>query len=69
MVYPVERSHPQHPHHLECPHCGRHTIVVHGEGRYACLNCGWHRDIAEDWAPVPIPLILLALFVFLLVIV
>lgn len=68
MVYPVNRAHPQHPHHLECPHCGKHTIVVHGESCYVCLNCGWRFDTQNEWAPVPLPVILLTLFIVLLIV-
>ena len=40
--------------HLECPRCGHRSVVAHGEGRYACVRCGWHRDVSENWEPVPI---------------
>ncbi|WP_155523467.1 hypothetical protein [Nodosilinea nodulosa] len=50
MLVPYrEGSHPHHPHHLECPHCGRHTIVTKAESYYVCLNCGWERDLANAW--------------------
>jgi ribosomal protein L37E len=50
MLVPyVDNSHPQHPHHLECPRCGRHTIVTKAESYYVCLHCGWERDLSRDW--------------------
>jgi rubredoxin len=50
--------HPHHPHELECPRCGRHSVVLHGESRYVCLACGWERDAAEGeglpfWLLIP----------------
>ena len=48
MIYSQDTVHPQHPHHLECPRCQRHTVVQHGETRYVCLSCGWFRDVS-DW--------------------
>jgi DNA-directed RNA polymerase subunit RPC12/RpoP len=33
---------------MECPRCGRRTIVPHGESLYVCLNCGWRRDLSES---------------------
>lgn len=33
------------PPQLECPHCGRHTVVMHGESLYVCLSCDWVRDL------------------------
>lgn len=45
----IETSHPDHPHHLECPRCGRHTVVTKAEGYYVCLSCGWERDLTNEW--------------------
>ena len=36
---------PVQPPQLECPQCGRHTVVMHGEGLYVCLSCDWIRDL------------------------
>lgn len=35
---------------VECPQCGKHSVVSHKEGVYHCLNCGFerHLDLAED---------------------
>jgi ribosomal protein S27AE len=30
---------------LECPKCGKHTIVQHHDGIYQCLNCDFNKDI------------------------
>ncbi|WP_035992664.1 hypothetical protein [Leptolyngbya sp. KIOST-1] len=50
MLVPYsDSSHPHHPHHLECPHCGRHTIVTKAESYYVCLNCGWERDLSNEF--------------------
>ncbi|HEY9738834.1 MAG TPA: hypothetical protein V6D06_21215 [Trichocoleus sp.] len=67
MVNQLEPTHPQHPHHLECPRCRRHTVVVHGESRYVCLSCNWERNV-EEWEPLPwlapiLFLLLLLLFI------
>ena len=29
---------------IECPRCGKHSIVKQGNTDYHCLNCGFHRD-------------------------
>jgi ribosomal protein L37E len=51
MLVPyVEGAHPHHPHHLECPRCGRHTIVTKAESYYVCLHCGWERDLSNEWS-------------------
>lgn len=47
-------------HHLECPRCHSHNIVVHGENRYVCLSCGWVRDVSSGWIEGP-PLFLVFL--------
>jgi ribosomal protein S27AE len=36
-----------HPSALECPRCGKHTIVNHHDGVYQCLNCGFKRDFSD----------------------
>ncbi|MEL6776124.1 MAG: hypothetical protein AAFO06_02625 [Cyanobacteria bacterium J06597_16] len=55
-------------HHLECPRCGHHSVVAHGEGRYACLRCRWHRDVASSSGPLPIPvLIAIAIITIILI--
>jgi ribosomal protein L37AE/L43A len=35
---------------VECPQCGKHSVVSHKEGVYHCLNCGFERrlDPAEE---------------------
>jgi ribosomal protein L37AE/L43A len=66
MVMHQPDHHPHHPHHLECPDCGRHTVVTQGESRYACLNCHWRRDIAEDWGGGFVPITVLAGLLLLL---
>ncbi len=62
---------PENSHHveLECPRCGRHSIVQHGSA-YICLNCGFRRDVTEgtsshlgDWLWLIVGVVLLlALF-------
>lgn len=68
MTYTPDSPHPQHPHHLECPRCGKHTVVVRGETRYACLNCNWWRDLNRvqlDDVPILIALFITALVVLM----
>lgn len=33
------------PNSLECPQCGRHSIVRHGDNRWSCLSCNFTRDL------------------------
>ena len=33
---------------LECPSCGRHTIVEHRAGVYRCIACDFERNFDED---------------------
>lgn len=40
--------------HIECPRCGRRSIVEHGEGRFSCVRCGWSRNVADGSEPIPI---------------
>ena len=57
--------HPIHPHHLECPRCGRHAVVVQGDNHFVCIACGWWRDTTEHWNPIPLILLLLGLLLLL----
>lgn len=66
MVSQLETTHPQHPHHLECPRCQRHTVVLHGESRYVCLNCGWQCDTAGWSIPIFPTLVILGILLVLL---
>lgn len=59
MIHSLETTHAHHPHHLECPRCGRHTVVLHGESRYVCLSCGWSRDVSDEWNVPILPLLFL----------
>ncbi|MEO1147585.1 MAG: hypothetical protein AAFY26_18540 [Cyanobacteria bacterium J06638_22] len=57
MAYTPDSPHPNHPHHLECPRCGTHTVVMYGETKYVCLNCNWQRDLNHiQWNDFPIVL-------------
>ncbi len=55
-------------HYLECPRCRRHSIVSTGEGKYACLNCHWQRDVANGWGDGPPPFIVIVAVVIIVVI-
>lgn len=33
---------------LECPKCGKHSIVEASPNRYHCLNCDFQRHILDD---------------------
>jgi len=33
---------------LECPSCGKHTIVEHRAGVYRCIACDFERNLAEE---------------------
>ena len=61
MTYPHETIHPQHPHHLECPRCKRHTVVLRGETRYICLHCNWWRDVSKQETPYLLILVIVGL--------
>ncbi|MEM9003844.1 MAG: hypothetical protein AAGE59_10000 [Cyanobacteria bacterium P01_F01_bin.86] len=38
---------------LECPNCGKHTIVSDQAGIYRCLNCDFERDLNTHTAQEP----------------
>ncbi len=40
-------AHHLHPHHIACPNCGQHTVVVKDENHFVCLNCRWSRNISR----------------------
>lgn len=40
---------------LECPDCGKHSIVQHQETRYICLSCNWEKDLSKPVPPPPKP--------------
>ncbi|MEB3356401.1 MAG: hypothetical protein VKK04_06720 [Synechococcales bacterium] len=33
---------------IECPKCGKHTVVLHAPDLYQCLNCDFRRDLSKD---------------------
>jgi ribosomal protein S27AE len=48
MVYQLEPQHTsQHLPHMPCPHCKQTTMVQHGS-LYACVSCGYRRDISDE---------------------
>lgn len=59
-------SHPLHPHHLECPRCGHHSVVVQNGNHYICLRCNWQRNVSEEWGCLPWPLAIILPFLLLL---
>jgi transcription elongation factor Elf1 len=36
------------PPNLECPKCGKHTIVQRKENLYCCINCDFKRDLDQS---------------------
>ncbi|MGF1495731.1 MAG: hypothetical protein ACFB8W_02740 [Elainellaceae cyanobacterium] len=32
---------------IECPKCGKRTVVLHSADVYQCLNCDFRRDLSE----------------------
>lgn len=32
---------------IECPRCGKHSVVQQTENAYRCLNCNFHRDLSR----------------------
>ncbi|MEM1278535.1 MAG: hypothetical protein AAGG53_00655 [Cyanobacteria bacterium P01_H01_bin.152] len=38
---------------LECPKCGKNTIVSHQSGVYQCLSCNFERDLGTEDTIVP----------------
>lgn len=61
-----EVVHPIHPHHLECPRCGRHAVVIQGDNHFVCIACGWWRDTTEHWNfPIPFIIVLIVLLLIL----
>lgn len=48
MVYQLEpQQASQHLPHMPCPRCKQTTVVQHGS-LYACISCGYRRDISDD---------------------
>jgi hypothetical protein len=35
---------------VECPKCGKHTVVRQSEHHYLCLNCDFQRDLSPPLA-------------------
>ncbi len=68
MLAQTDPAHPLHPHHISCPRCGHHNVVVaQDENRYHCLNCNWQRDISEGSGDFQlIPAIIATLLLLLL---
>ncbi|MGB7088382.1 MAG: hypothetical protein WBD47_22695 [Phormidesmis sp.] len=63
---PVDQLHDTY--HLECPRCGHHSIVTHGESRYVCLNCHWQRDVDGGWGDGPPPFLVLLAIAFIIIV-
>ena len=41
-------SHTQENNQVECPRCGKHTVVHPQANVYRCINCNFKRDIGRD---------------------
>lgn len=56
---------------LECPRCGKRTLVQKSQNRYQCLWCHFQRDLSGpglgggDWL-APIPALVLAALIMLM---
>jgi len=69
-MYLPSTPHPQHPHHLECPRCNCHTVVLQGDSRYVCLNCRWEQNLAQEgWEPLTTFLVAVLTIAFLLIVI
>ncbi|MGQ4649342.1 hypothetical protein [Lyngbya aestuarii] len=33
---------------VECPNCGKNTVIQSQEGIYRCLSCNFERDFSEE---------------------
>jgi ribosomal protein L37AE/L43A len=33
---------------IECPKCGKHTVVELNQNIYHCINCNFERDLSES---------------------
>jgi len=33
---------------LECPQCGKHSVVEHQSGVYVCLSCDFEKNLDDD---------------------
>jgi hypothetical protein len=40
---------------LECPKCGKHTIIQRNHDLFQCLNCDFVRDFSYVSEPIHIP--------------
>lgn len=36
------------PYLMECPECGRNSLVKHSANVYQCLNCHFRRDLSDS---------------------
>lgn len=41
-------NHDESETHFECPRCGKHCIIHIGDQTYACLSCGFRRDLSNQ---------------------
>ena len=70
LLEEVDQYTDTHPHHLECPRCGRHSVVLYNESIYVCLNCNWERDVSRhrSFGDGPPPfLVILALIIVIVI--
>ena len=53
---------------IECPRCGKHTVVQRTENAYCCLNCNFHRDLSRSGEESTVGLFITALITVLLLV-
>ena len=34
---------------VECPNCGKHSLVAQTRDKYSCLNCNFRRDLSRPY--------------------
>lgn len=39
----------EHIEMLECPNCGKHSLVAQSRDKYSCLNCNFRRDLSRPY--------------------
>lgn len=61
---------PEHPNPpMECPRCGKRTIVQDGSSIYTCLNCHFRKDVSQANTEAPSIWALLMIMVIVLLLI
>jgi ribosomal protein L37AE/L43A len=57
------------PHYtLECPKCGKYTVVQQDDNVYSCINCDFTRDLNDEESDANVGSFLFSVFTVLLLV-